>query len=380
MLLDWARGSALPLWADAGFDREHGRFEERLTFDAARLPEVPIRLLTQARQIFVYALAAKRGWHAGAAGLVDRAFASMVRDFRGRDGRGGWIFSIHRDGAVADPSRDFYAHAFVLLAVASYVEATGKRATLDVADQTLAFLDRCMAAREGGGFVEALPPIEGPRRQNPHMHLFEALLHLWTCSGEARYRARLDRLFDLFALRFFRRGTGVVGEYFSASLQPADGIAGKLVEPGHHYEWIWLLRWYETVSGTATDSYVDALYAHADRYGFDGAGMIVDEILVDGTHHTRSRRLWPIAEAIKANMVEARRGRPQSAAKATALAHQLRDRFLTARPAGGWIDRLDPTGAPATQFMPASTLYHLMGAIDEFARHDLPDREPQARS
>ncbi|HMK00526.1 MAG TPA: AGE family epimerase/isomerase, partial [Reyranella sp.] len=73
-----------------------------MTLDAERLPAVPIRLLSQARQIYAYALAARRGWYPGAATLVERAYASMVRDFHRRDGKDGWIFSIRRDGAPAD--------------------------------------------------------------------------------------------------------------------------------------------------------------------------------------------------------------------------------------------------------------------------------------
>ena len=33
-------------------------------------------------------------------------------------------------------------------------------------------------------------------------------------------------------------------------------------------------------------------------------------------------------------------------------------------PPGGWIDRLDEMGRPATDFMPASTLYHVICAVD----------------
>ena len=367
-LLGWATDAAFPLWATAGFDFEHGRFEERLTLRADRLPDVPIRLLSQARQIYAYALAARRGWYPGAAVLVEQAFASMVRDYRARDGRGGWIFSIRRDGAVSNPRLDFYAHTFVLLAIASYVQATGKRQALALADETLAFIDRDLRAPNGDGFVEGLPPSDGLRRQNPHMHLFEALLSLWECSGDARYLARAEELFGLFASRFFRPDPGILGEYFTAALQPADGVAGSLVEPGHHYEWIWLLRRFEQISGRSVQPYVDALYGFADRHGFDDAGLIVDALLVDGSHHAPSRRVWPIAEAIKANLVEARLGRAQSETKAAALAGLLRDHFLTSDPAGGWHDRLDHNGACLSRFMPASTLYHLACAIDELSQ------------
>ena len=367
-LVDWAIDAAFPLWGTAGFDAEHGRFEERLTLRGERLPDVPLRLMTQARQIHAYALAAQRGWHPGAIGLVERAFSSMVRDYHGRDDRGGWVFSIRRDGAVVDARRDLYSHAFVLLAVASYVDATGHGDKLALADETLAFIERHMAAPEGGGFVEELPPSHGVRRQNPHMHLFEGLISLWECSRQARHLQWAQDLFDLFASRFFRADPGVVGEYFTASLEPADGVAGRIVEPGHHHEWVWLLRRFERASGRAVQPYVDALYGHADRYGFDDTGMIVGELLVDGSHRAGLRRIWPVAEAIKANMVEARRGRAQAEGKAAALAVLLRDRFLTSDPAGGWLDRLDHNGMCMNEFMPASTLYHLVGAIDELDR------------
>jgi mannose/cellobiose epimerase-like protein (N-acyl-D-glucosamine 2-epimerase family) len=42
--------------------------------------------------------------------------------------------------------------------------------------------------------------------------------------------------------------------------------------------------------------------------------------------------------------------------------------FLSGATAGGWIDRLDAAGNPATDFMPASSLYHLPGAIDELTK------------
>jgi mannose/cellobiose epimerase-like protein (N-acyl-D-glucosamine 2-epimerase family) len=367
-LVDWATDAALPLWATAGFDPEHGRFEERLTLAGDRLPCVTLRLMSQARQVHAYALAARRGWHAGALGLVERAFASMVRDYYRPDGRDGWVFSIHRSGAVADARRDLYAHAFVLLAIASYVEATGRREALALADETLGFLERNMCAPRGGGFVEQLPSNGGMRRQNPHMHLFESMLALWNCSGRESHMVRTADLFELFASRFFRPDQGVVGEYFTADLRPAEGAAGRIVEPGHHHEWVWLLRRFEQASGRSVQTYVDALYDHADRHGFDDAGMIVGELLLDGTPRDGVRRIWPIAEAIRANLVEARHGREQGEGRAAALAVVLRDRFLTAAPAGGWLDKLDRDGRCVSHFMPASTLYHLLGAIDELSR------------
>jgi mannose-6-phosphate isomerase len=81
-----------------------------------------------------------------------------------------------------------------------------------------------------------------------------------------------------------------------------------------------------------------------------------------------SHRTWPVTEAIKANVVEAAAGRAGAADRVVSLANVLLERFLTKDPPGGWIDRLDQHGQWATDFMPASTLYHVMCAIDELER------------
>ena len=100
-------------------------------------------------------------------------------------------------------------------------------------------------------------------------------------------------MFELFASHFFLPELGVLCEYFDDDLNPASGELGRIVEPGHHYEWIWLLRWYERESGRSVQRYVDGLYRHADKYGYDKEGMVVDEALIDGAHRLRSRRTWP---------------------------------------------------------------------------------------
>jgi mannose/cellobiose epimerase-like protein (N-acyl-D-glucosamine 2-epimerase family) len=365
-LREWAVGQALPLWADSGFDRKGGRFEERLTLGGAPDIDAPHRLIVQARQIYSYGLADRRGWYRGRA-LIDEAYASMIRDFHRPDGRDGWVFSVDRTGAVVDPTRDLYAHAFVLLGVASYVKVGGGREALAVADETLAFLDVHLMCADGG-YHDALPRPDAMRRQNPHMHMLEGLLSLWSCSGERRYLDRAEKIFDLFAAHFFQPDHGVLGEYYDDHLTRAAGVVGDIVEPGHHYEWVWLLRWFERESGRAVTPYADALYRHADAHGYDGDGLIVDELLRDGRVRTPSRRTWPITEAIKGNLAEAALGRPGAVERVIALADCLHERFLEKVAPGGWMDRLDEHGRPATDFMPASTLYHLLCMVDELDR------------
>jgi mannose-6-phosphate isomerase len=75
-----------------------------------------------------------------------------------------------------------------------------------------------------------------------------------------------------------------------------------------------------------------------------------------------------MTEALKASVAEAAAGRPGAMEKAVEIANLLYERFLTAAHPGGWMDRLDAEGRAAAKDMPASTLYHVLCAIDEFDR------------
>src|SRR6185312_1872512 len=123
--------------------------EERLSLAGVPIVDAPQRLIVQARQIYSYGLATRRGWHQGR-NLVEEAYASMIRDFHHPDGRDGWVFSVARDGTVMDGTRDLYSHAFVLLGMASYVQATGSSQALAIADETLAYIDSALGAANGG--------------------------------------------------------------------------------------------------------------------------------------------------------------------------------------------------------------------------------------
>jgi N-acylglucosamine 2-epimerase (GlcNAc 2-epimerase) len=94
------------------------------------------------------------------------------------DGRPGFVHTLAHDGTVLDPRRDTYDHAFVLLALANVY-------ALDRGAQVRSEIDSLVAFRETelrsphGGCVEGWP-ASMPRRQNPQMHLFEAMMRPMT--------------------------------------------------------------------------------------------------------------------------------------------------------------------------------------------------------
>ena len=182
--LNWLTQRALPLWAETGFDASAGCFQERLI---AGRPDRDIirRVRVQARQIYVYAMAARRGWTENldqAAQAIDFLIGKCWK----ADGAPGFVHTLHPDSSIADARRDTYDHAFHLMAFGAWYSVTGEKRAGEMVEAILEFLDSHLADLRHSGFLEGIPHAL-PRRQNPHMHMFEAMLVLYDCTGEARF-------------------------------------------------------------------------------------------------------------------------------------------------------------------------------------------------
>jgi mannose/cellobiose epimerase-like protein (N-acyl-D-glucosamine 2-epimerase family) len=366
-MLAWTKQEALPFWGTVGVDHARGGFHERLDLQGHPIPDVPKRLMVQGRQLYVYCHAGLLGWHSNSRSLADRCVDYMVESFYRRDGNPGWAYSLTPDGRIASAVRDTYGHAFALLGLAWYHRLTGDAQVLRIADETLAFLDEALAC-EQGGYLDAAPPPDAVRRQNPHMHLFESVIALYQATCDPKYLARGAELFELFSARFFQPATGSLCEYFGEDLNPLPDQRGRVTEPGHHYEWVWLLRAFQRACGRDVGPYCKALYEHADRYGWDAEGFVVDEVENSGAVLKASRRSWPHTEALKANVAEGERGRGGCDEKAAACCARLMNAFVGRPVSGGWMDHIDSKGRPLVGMIPASTLYHLFMAVAEATR------------
>jgi mannose/cellobiose epimerase-like protein (N-acyl-D-glucosamine 2-epimerase family) len=363
--VDWMVASALPLWAESGWDPHTESFVERLDFEGRPHANAPRRVMVQARQIFVYSVAHRRGWRPDAKEMVLRAAGRMISRYFEADGQGGWAFSVDAKGAIVDSRRDLYAQAFALLGLAYAYRVDANPLYLRTAEKTLAFLDESMAAPTGG-YLECLPVPDGPRRQNPHMHLFEALLALHAVApGKAMFLDKAAHICRLFLERFLQHDRAILAEYFQDDWKLAG--ADLSFEPGHHFEWVWLLAWYERFSNASQRSMLaeagDKLWRIAHALGVSEEGIIYGQVAADGRILDKSSRLWSYAEAAKAAHFAAKRGHIGSDAPQRFL-DLLHDRFLSSGVSGVWIDHLDERGRPKVDFVPASSLYHICCCLD----------------
>lgn len=380
----WCR-HALRFWAERAVD-PRGGYAELLNMDGTPDFAHMRRVRVQARQAYVYAHAAYLGWDEGAKPACDHAWNFLTGPgFAGGDfiaasdtlplGAKGCAHLVKGDGGIHDDMRDLYAQAFVLLAGAWRYRAFGDDTALSIAKEILGFIDKHMAA-PNGGWYEALPaPASSVRRQNPHMHLFEAMLALYQATQDKLYLGYADRLFDLFRDVFFHRETGGVIEYFTPDWQPEQGVdnaQGGPLEPGHMMEWCWLLRSYEKASGVDVSLYANAMFDGGIRLGWnEKLELICNSVHIDGRPANSNLRSWGQTELIKASIAQAVAGDMDKLFYASAAIKAIFETYLNVPVLGGWADELDASGQVISATMPTSTFYHYFCAateVDSFAQ------------
>jgi mannose/cellobiose epimerase-like protein (N-acyl-D-glucosamine 2-epimerase family) len=374
----WLRDSVLPQWATR-IRHPDGGFADGL-FEQGRADwRAPRSLLVQARLAYSFAVAyAGNRSCAWALAAARHALDTVAQSFAAADG--GFVRSLaSADGPPGDPTRECYDHSFVLLAAAWLYRTTGETAYRALLDETVGFLEASLA-HPAGGFRERVEQHEGPRRQNPHMHLFEAFLAAYDATGDAAWLGRAEALFDLFLVAFFDRESGSLVEFFTDDLKPAPGDPGLWRDPGHHFEWVWLLLDYEAKTGDPRARMAaHLLYATAAAYGVrrfpDGEGVI-EAMRPDGTPISWDRLLWPQTELVKAQVARAiHLEAPEALGSAADHLRQLR----TVHFRGSdwmWANRIDRGGRALEPLTPARVLYHLAFAISAFEGANGPAARP----
>ncbi|MGK8209433.1 AGE family epimerase/isomerase [Burkholderia cenocepacia] len=339
----------LPLWRGSGFDHAL-----QLPFEAvdpathAPLPVTRYRAMACARQLFVFAQA---GDAAHAAALFD-----SLRD-RFRDTRhGGWIYSVDAQGAPLDTTKDLYTHAFVVFACAAWHAASGEPAARTIAEETAALIQDRFAPAPGDALLDAARHADFSSSgkgalQNPLMHLTEAWLAAADAFGDPAFDDALLRTAQAVERSFVDPATGCVAEL-------PLGTAGNRFEPGHQFEWFYLVD--AAGARLAQTTLADALaraFEFAERHGVDAqtggvcAALDAQGACIDGT-----QRIWAQTEYLRALATHG--GTPASAPLATQIG-RFASRFLHPR---GWFECKAADGQVSRADMPSTTPYHLATA------------------
>jgi mannose-6-phosphate isomerase len=355
-LVAWLTQDAYPLWAELGPDHTRGGWRDQLTLTGAPILG-PQRARVQGRQAWTFAQTPAFGWTGDWREPMRWGLETLETQFRRPDGL--YRSQVPPSGPVSDYA-ELYDQAFVLLALAAAHKAGEPGA--DIAAERL--LGR-LAPHAGGGFkeVDGRPELLA----NPNMHLFEAFLAWTQIGGGTVWQALADRQAQLAHSRLIDLDTGALSEDFGPDWTAPADPARRRVEPGHLFEWAWLLLQWCKTAGRAQDLRIALnLIALAEQSGCDHIrGVAVNALDGDLIARDLSARLWPQTERLKANLAAAAVTDSDACWAAAETAAQAMLRYLDVPRRGLWRDRLDPAGAFIDEPAPASTFYHLVLAIRE---------------
>lgn len=359
----WMFDAALPFWGSAGVDHARGGFFEELDLAGRPTDALFKRTRVVCRQIYSFSHGALLGWQDGLDlsrygydYLIDKAWLGPDE---------GWAKRLSPEGRVIDDTQDLYDLAFVLFALAWRYRASGDREALVYAHKTLDFIDKHMRPDDGEGFMH-VRPMKGARDQNPHMHLTEACLAAFEASGDARFLDTAREVVSLFRRHFFNGKT--LAELFTSDLKRAP-YANEKIEPGHQFEWSWILAQYQKLARDDMHAEVRTLVEFAEHNGVDPVTQLTYmQVSEAGEVTDGSSRTWPNCERIKGHLALFELGGHDPVPAVTSACRVLLDRYLGVEPRGAWIDVFDREGRPMTQVVPASTLYHVFLAFAELLR------------
>ena len=218
------------------------------------------------------------GWYPEGRAIALKGLEHLLSKAKAPDGRPGFVHPLTPDGAVLDPLRDSYDHAFVLLALAT-VYALDRDAQIRAEIDALLSFPRHATAlaawrrsrRIAGVAAAAAESADASVRSDDRGVRCDAR------SGVPEPRRRISS--RLFLANLYDKQRQVLGEYFEEDWSKIEPVS---VEPGHQAEWVWLLKGFERITGCPTGRYRGELLASALRYRDEATGCLVDEGDADG--------------------------------------------------------------------------------------------------
>lgn len=357
-LVSWLTDAAYPMWATNGIDPLNGGFIETIAQNGAGLAH-PRRARVHPRQMYAFAQAPALGWRGDARRVLRRGMDYFTQYYRRPDGLFRTLAGV--DGAPLDDKAVLYDQAFALLGLS--VAATG----LDAREQYESRALELRAAiettfRTDSGAFRSHEKGHGHIESNPHMHLLEACLAWAEVGKDPGWGEWAHQILNLAMLHFIRADSGALGEFFTTDLKPAPGTPGRIVEPGHQFEWAWLLLRSEARHPGPLRQAALRLIDIGENSGVRNQ-VAINSLLDDFSVHDANARFWPQTERLKAGLFAAQAtGAERYWAMAASAAASFLP-YIKTPVAGLWLDIQLPSGELIDSTAPASTFYHLVGAI-----------------
>jgi mannose/cellobiose epimerase-like protein (N-acyl-D-glucosamine 2-epimerase family) len=364
----WLKDDVYPLWFSKGIDSENGAFVEELSSEGSPVAKAR-RAMVQARQIYSLNEGVKLNVFSEtkAKPAMEKAMRFLMQTYALPSGA--FLHALNIDGSHHNDQVDLYTQAFILFGLGNSFEVLKKEEYRDAAFRLVNYLESERRS-PNGGYSEILSD-KVCYQSNPHMHLFEAVLFWLRIDSDPLWKKMATEIFELCRDKFMNNDAGAVCERFDSDWSP-EKESGKFVwEPGHQYEWAWLLLQFEELTGEPTRPIAEKLFQRTERFGINPTtGFVYDEVWSDHTVKSKTSRFWPQGERIKAavelglktNSIE-----KELYGKAADQGFDSLFKYFEGVMPGLWTDKILESGEATKANAKASSLYHIVNALSEYA-------------
>jgi mannose-6-phosphate isomerase len=335
----------VPLWQGPGWNADMALPYEALDAGHQPLPPQRYRAMACARQLYLFS--SLIGQVPAAEERAAALFRSLQQHFHDAE-HGGWFYSIDPQGAPLDQRKDLYTHAFILFACAHYWGKVREPLVESVLNATLEVLAQRFAT--GDGLYEASldrdwSSLDSGPLQNPLMHLAEAFLATLSVREDIAVQRALVELCTAMQKRF-------IDPHHSVLMEKPLGAVDNWFEPGHQFEWYFLLESSPLLHGSKLHASLERAFVLTEQLGVDPqTGAVTAMLDLNGSAKDATQRIWAQAEYLRALTL-----RPNSEGPVQRQLQALQQRFLHAR---GWYECRDEQGEVSRKDMPSTTPYHL---------------------
>lgn len=355
----------MPYWHDHTVDRLRGGYV--LADSGSAVPAVASekQLVTQARMIWGFA-------HAHRKGLGDRnrdylEAARQGREFLRRHfhdaEHGGYYWTTDLEGRALNRNKIVYGQAFVIYGLVEYYRASGETAALEEALALYHGLQQKAHDRKHGGWIEhfqadwtpilapspaAAVEVAGYKSANTHLHLMEAFTELYETSRDARVRQSLEEALRLNRKYFYPPKPGRSCFHRRLDWSEVTDPASAGLSYGHNVEFAWLMIRAQQVLGRKPAwTHFHAHLDHALKFGYDPDRGGLYNRGFDDQPATQRDKIWWVQAEMLAALTDAMKHRPRPAyAEALeSLLHFIRRHQADDRD-GVWFDTVGPDGTP----------------------------------
>jgi mannose-6-phosphate isomerase len=362
----WMFDELLPFWSERGFDRQSGCFHEQFTRHGEPV-EMVRRIMVQARQTAVFARAGRMGWNGPWRELVEKGLEVLLEKAIRPDG--GTRHALSSQGRYEDDRRDLYDSAFVIFALAeASIAMGGSQAALDAADRLISWL-RDNWAHPSGGFNEGDISNSTRRHQNPHMHFVEALMSLYEADGKPSRLELAAEIIDLSLGVAAQCPEFAIPEVWSHDGKPMFDDVEAVCEPGHQFEWSYLLHCYGQMTAHDMRDASKKLRVTGEVRGvLPKTGFIHERTTSHGRVLSEASRLWTHCERLRAAVAGFADTGSEEPIRAAEQSFEAMCSFFD--PPGRVLpnERKDLYGNLLCENVRASSLYHVVFAVCELMR------------